>query len=70
MMIFVAMLLLFIAPLHITFSQHAPYPQSEMIKSFQWDTSTIMQHGQGSDQWPMTWAKDRHVYAAWGDGWG
>ena len=42
MMIFVAILLLFIAPLHITFSQHAPYPQSEMIKSFQWDTSTIM----------------------------
>ncbi len=47
-----------------------PYPPSPLIERIDWDTSTVRTSGKGSDQWPMTWADDGHVYAAWGDGWG
>lgn len=67
---FVAIFLLLIAPFSVIFTQHAPYPSSDVIKSFQWDTASVVQYGQGSDQWPMTWALDGNVYAGWGDGWG
>ena len=52
------------------FSQEAPYPVSKVIKNIEWFDDTIISFGQGSDQWPMTWAVDNHLYAAWGDGWG
>ena len=51
-------------------AQDAPYPPSSVIESVQWELDNRMKYGQGSDQWPMTWAKDGSLYAAWGDGWG
>ncbi len=51
------------------FSQ-PPYPPSPAIAGIAWDFETHIQHGLGCDQWPMTWADDGHLYAAWGDGWG
>ncbi len=52
------------------YAQQAPYPLSEFIKSIDWELDTKIQNGLGSDQWPMTWAADDNIYAAWGDGWG
>lgn len=51
-------------------AQQLPYPLSTVIKGVTWDKSTQIQHGAGSDQWPMTWAADDSLYAAWGDGHG
>jgi len=51
-------------------SAQAPYPPSTIITGVAWDTTTRLQFGAGSDQWPMTWAGDDHLYAAWGDGYG
>jgi len=50
----------------------APYPQSQVITGVQWDFSTLLSHRKaiGSDIWPMTWAADGQLYAAWGDGGG
>ncbi|MEK7816982.1 MAG: hypothetical protein AAB281_01870, partial [Actinomycetota bacterium] len=45
-----------------------PYPQSSLVQAITFDTATYFQRGNGSDQWPMTWASDGHIYAAWGDG--
>ncbi|MGK7397303.1 MAG: hypothetical protein ACNS62_22190 [Candidatus Cyclobacteriaceae bacterium M3_2C_046] len=50
--------------------QTLPYPPSNYFEGVSWDTTSIKQFGQGSDQWPMTWAADGNMYAAWGDGWG
>ena len=53
------------------FAQPAPpYPPSESIEAVTWRFDEAVQFGPGSDQWPMTWADDDDVYAAWGDGWG
>lgn len=51
-------------------SSKAPYPPSPLIESASFDFSSEQVFGKGSDQWPMTWSGDGHVYAAWGDGWG
>src|SRR5688572_28010306 len=51
-------------------AQKLPYPVGDVIKGVKWDTASRIQYGQGSDQWPMTWAADDQLYAAWGDGWG
>tara|TARA_R110002050_G_scaffold267768_1_gene409502 strand:+ start:349 stop:1410 length:1062 start_codon:yes stop_codon:yes gene_type:complete len=51
-------------------AQTPPYPPSQVIKSVSWDIAVKTQNGLGSDQWPMTWAQDNSLYAAWGDGWG
>ena len=50
----------------------APYPNSQVIAGVKWDFSTLSSHRKavGSDIWPMTWAADDKVYAAWGDGGG
>jgi hypothetical protein len=50
----------------------APYPKSQVITGVQWDFSTLLSHRKaiGSDIWPMTWAADGKLYAAWGDGGG
>lgn len=53
-----------------TFSQTAPYPSSEHIMGVTFDTSTRVQFGAGSDQWPMTWSSDGSMVSAWGDGYG
>lgn len=31
---------------------------------------TIVRRAKGSDNWPITWADDGHLYTAYGDGWG
>lgn len=52
----------------IVVAQTAPYPASEYKITF--DFSTQFTKGQGSDQWPMTWANDGNVFGAFGDGLG
>ncbi|HET8547540.1 MAG TPA: serine hydrolase [Bryobacteraceae bacterium] len=47
----------------------APYPPSSVIRGVTFD-SEIIRRAIGSDNWPITWAADDHLYAAWGDGWG
>ncbi|MCA9262446.1 MAG: serine hydrolase [Planctomycetales bacterium] len=47
----------------------APYPPSLLISGITWaPTSTINRRARGSDNWPMTWADDDHLYTAYGDG--
>ncbi len=49
----------------------APYPQSEVITSAEFVlASEIIRKGEGSDNWPLTWADDDNMYTAYGDGWG
>jgi hypothetical protein len=54
----------------ITLPGGAPYPSSTLIQNFAFDFSTVFTRGQGSDQWPMTWADDGEMYGMWGDGFG
>lgn len=51
-------------------TQNAPYPPSPVIEGIAWHWDTLKQAAPGSDLWPMTWAADGHLYAAWGDGGG
>jgi hypothetical protein len=63
--------LLAIAPnkaINQEFNPTPPYPQSELIKEISFDFSSEFSAGEDSDQWPMTWADDGNIYAAWGDG--
>jgi hypothetical protein len=48
----------------------APYPPSPVIESAAWDFANLVRLAPGSDLWPMTWAADGNLYAAWGDGGG
>jgi CubicO group peptidase (beta-lactamase class C family) len=49
----------------------APYPSSKVIKGITWaPKETIIRKAKGSDNWPLTWADDDAMYAAYGDGWG
>src|SRR5581483_9356806 len=50
----------------------APYPASRIITSMTWDFSSVtsLRQAHGSDLWPLTWAADGNLYAAWGDGGG
>jgi CubicO group peptidase (beta-lactamase class C family) len=48
-----------------------PYPASPVIKKIVWaPTEEIVRRASGSDNWPITWADDDNLYAAYGDGWG
>lgn len=47
-----------------------PYPESDYIGEVSFDWDTHRREAQGSDNWPVTWAKDGHQYTAWGDGFG
>ena len=48
-----------------------PYPPSQLIRDIEWAPSnTIVRKAKGSDNWPITWADDDHLYSAYGDGWG
>jgi hypothetical protein len=47
-----------------------PYPPSSVIAGITWDWTTHRTAAPGSDLWPVTWASDDHLYAAWGDGGG
>ena len=51
--------------------QPSAYPASTIITGLQWaPANTIVRGAQGSDNWPVTWADDGDLYAAYGDGWG
>jgi hypothetical protein len=58
----------------LTFSQgpaqKPPYPASAVIDSITWHWQTHRTAAPGSDLWPVSWARDNHLYAAWGDGGG
>lgn len=48
-----------------------PYPRSGLIDGVGWASAdTIVRKAKGSDNWPITWADDNQLYAAYGDGWG
>jgi len=50
---------------------NAPYPPSPVIAKLRWaPTKSIVRKAKGSDNWPITWARDGHLYTAYGDGWG
>jgi CubicO group peptidase (beta-lactamase class C family) len=52
-------------------SHSAPYPPSKVISRIDWaPKESIVRQAKGSDNWPMTWADDDHLYTAYGDGWG
>lgn len=47
----------------------APYPPSPVIASIEWSPpETVIRKAKGSDNWPLTWADDDHLYTAYGDG--
>lgn len=47
----------------------SPYPQSTAIRNVRWaPEETIVRKAPGSDNWPLTWADDGHLYTAYGDG--
>ena len=59
------------------FVRQAPCPPSPVITGIAWDPpariSRLARGGKrkdGSDNWPMTWADDGHLYTAYGDGYG
>jgi CubicO group peptidase (beta-lactamase class C family) len=48
-----------------------PYPPSAVISGLTWaPASTIVRRARDSDNWPLTWADDDHLYTAYGDGTG
>jgi hypothetical protein len=61
--------------------RQAPYPKSETIVNLTWDDQILRaglgpivnqrtQRRDGSDNWPITWADDGHLYVTYGDGYG
>ncbi len=47
----------------------ASYPPSPVIQSIEWAPQpAIVRKAKGSDNWPLTWADDDHLYTAYGDG--
>jgi CubicO group peptidase (beta-lactamase class C family) len=49
----------------------APAPNSQLIASVVWgDRTEIACQAEDSDNWPITWADDGHLYASYGDGFG
>ncbi len=49
----------------------APAPNSRLIAGAVWgDRSEIVCQAEDSDNWPITWADDGHLYASYGDGFG
>jgi len=52
-------------------AEHRPVPPSPVIRGIQWSsTNSIIRRARGSDNWPLTWADDDALYAAYGDGYG
>ena len=48
-----------------------PYPASAAIGRVRFaPVSSIVRQALGSDNWPLTWGEDDHLYSAYGDGWG
>ncbi len=47
-----------------------PYHASQFISGIDLDWSTYLKMAPGSDNWPITWARNNHQYTTWGDGGG
>lgn len=46
-----------------------PYPPSDLISSVEFaPAESVIRKARGSDNWPITWADDDHLYTAYGDG--
>jgi CubicO group peptidase (beta-lactamase class C family) len=46
-----------------------PYPPSPVVTGITWSPKeTIVRRAKGSDNWPLTWGDDGHLYTAYGDG--
>jgi CubicO group peptidase (beta-lactamase class C family) len=49
--------------------EEAPYPLSDVISAVEFaPAETVIRFAKGSDNWPVTWAADDNLYAAYGDG--
>lgn len=48
----------------------APYPPSNVVRRVEFDFATHRRLAPGSDNWPITWARNGLQYTAWGDGGG
>ena len=64
-------------PVLNSFALRPPYEPSRVIVSVAWDPPSQVRRmalggrrKDGSDNWPMTWADDGHLYTAYGDGYG
>ena len=61
----------FFKPIVAAVNHGAPYPNSTVVANIIWDeASQIVRKAAGSDNWPITWADDGDLYAAYGDGFG
>ncbi len=61
----------FVQPICQSVAPGAPYPSSDVITSIAWaPKESIIRPARKADNWPITWADDGDLYAAWGDGWG
>lgn len=55
----------------LSFAASPPYPPSPIIESVVFaPRSQIIIKAKESDNWPITWGDDDHLYTAYGDGWG
>ena len=57
------------APAPLEVRAGSPYPPSPAI-SLEWVGPETRREDLDGDDWPVTWAADDHLYAAYGDGWG
>ncbi len=52
-------------------SEAGPLPPSPVITGVEWaPKDSIIYMADDSDNWPLAWADDGHLYTAYGDGWG
>jgi CubicO group peptidase (beta-lactamase class C family) len=59
------------APSRAAAGVSAGHTLSPLIKEIIWaPTNSILRKARGSDNWPLTWADDGHLYTAYGDGHG
>jgi hypothetical protein len=53
----------------LTARAESPYSQSPLILKLEWSPKdSITRSARGSDNFPLTWADDNHLYTAYGDG--
>ncbi len=58
-------------PLMAAVADRPPYPPSKVIARVDWaPKETIVRAAKDSDNWPITWGDDGHLYTAYGDGTG
>lgn len=61
----------FFEPIAAAITTRTAAPPSPVIRTIRWaPKNSIIRLAKGSDNWPLTWADDGHLYTAYGDGWG